>query len=406
MTTSNALQASQVKWKRLRSFSYTVTFVAVMGGAGAYLMAGGSVLLDADGFVTRCKVAVASPWPDARVRQIVVRPGDWVEAGQTIAVVESAAMSRSLADLAVETARVTSRLAQLEGRRSVVKALLPLGRANADQTSNFLGVLKDAQNKGLVVNRSMQQMTDAKLLAMDRLLSLQAEETALDTEINSNEGALQQVSTAYNDVRSTYGNGTLTAPASGYIGSRVAMVGEVLDSGRADVANIYTGPSYVLAYIPENYLFDIQDGQKVSVKGRGRVIAGHIEKVLPVTDALPPEFQLPNRVRGRGQLVRVAISGGENFAVDEKIQITSCLLNGCRIGVREVIQAAFPGIGGSKNDREAPPDNNSVKGLLQGMKTPPAAKEVASACAYQSLGRASSPATSERSNVPSTSVVR
>ena len=90
------------------------------------------------------------------------------------------------------------------------------------------------------------------------------------------------------------------------------------------VANIYTGPSYVLAYIPEKYLFEVEEGQKVSIKGRGQVIAGHIEKVLPVTEALPPEFQLPNRVRGRGQLARVALSDRENFAVDEKIHLTSC----------------------------------------------------------------------------------
>ena len=37
-------------------------------------------------------------------------------------------MSRSLADLAAEQARVTSRVAQLEARREVVKALLPMAR--------------------------------------------------------------------------------------------------------------------------------------------------------------------------------------------------------------------------------------------------------------------------------------
>lgn len=353
MTMSNELQASQVKWKRLRRFLYSTALVAGAGVIGTYVLAGGSVLLDADGLVTRRSVAVASPWPDARVRQIDVRPGDWVEAGQKIAVVESAAMSRSLADLAAEKARVSSRLAQLEARRTVVKALLPLARANADQTSDFLGTLQKAQTKGMVVNRSMQQMTTAKLEAMDKLSSLQAEVPSLETEISSNQDALREVSAAYGDLQQTYGSGILTAPASGYIGSKVAMAGEVLDSGRAYVANIYTGPSYVLAYIPENYLFEVEEGQKVSVKGRGQVIAGHIEKVLPVTEALPPEFQLPNRVRGRGQLVRVALSDRENFAVDEKIHLTSCYLESCRLGVSEMIQAALPGIARSKRNLEA-----------------------------------------------------
>src|SRR5262249_7553389 len=158
------------------------------------------------------------------------------------------------------------------------------------------------------------------------------------TEINTNKDALQQVAGAFQDLQRTYGSGVLTAPASGYVGSRVAMVGEVLSAGTSPVANIYTGDSYVLAYIPENYMFDVDPGQKVSVKGRGRTITGRIEKVLPVTEALPPEFQLPNRVRGRGQLVRVSIADADTFAVDEKIRLTGCYSNSCRLGVTDVIQ--------------------------------------------------------------------
>jgi len=360
---SNELKASEVKWKRLRRLVYSTLFVAAVGGTGLYVLGGSSVLLDADGLVTRRSVAVASPWTDARISKISVRPGDWVEAGQQIAVVESASMARSLADLAAEQARVASRVAQLEGRLTVVKALLPTAKANVEQTDSFLNTLEDAQTRGLVVNRSMQTMTKAQLEAQEKYLTLQAEQTSLVTEISSNQSALQQVASAFDDLRSTYGNGVLIAPASGYVGSKVAMVGEVLVSGNTDVANIYTGPSYVLAYIPENYLFDVQEGQKVSVKGRGQVITGEIERVLPVTDALPPEFQLPNRVRGRGQLVRVALTGPENFAVDQKVELTSCYLENCRLGVSELVQAAVTRLQGNTlaAAQEPVPDSPAVQ---------------------------------------------
>ena len=91
---SNQLQASQVKWKRLRKLVLTTMLVGSAGALSIYALGGGSLMLDADGMVTRRTVAVASPWPDARIREIDVRPGDWVEAGQRIAVVDSAAMSR------------------------------------------------------------------------------------------------------------------------------------------------------------------------------------------------------------------------------------------------------------------------------------------------------------------------
>jgi multidrug resistance efflux pump len=392
MTTSNELQASQVKWKRLRRFLYLTAFVTGLAVVSTYLLAGGSLILDADGFVTRCRVAVASPWPDARVRLIGVLPGDWVEAGQKVAVVESAAMSRSLADLAAEKARISSRLAQLEARRTVARALLLPASANAAQTGDFLDALQKAQAAGLVVNRSMQQMTAAKLEAMDKLLTLQGEVSSLETEVNSNQDALREVSKAYGDLQQTYGSGILTAPASGYIGSKVAIVGEVLVSGRADVANIYTGPSYVLAYIPESYLFEVEEGQKVSVRGRGQVVAGHIEKVLPVTEALPPEFQLPNRVRGRGQLVRVALSDRENFAVDEKIRLTRCYLNGCRLWYPNH-QAALPGIVRFQRNLEASRDESIMKVSDTPQTLRPTAERVGLACSTQTLAITSTSST-------------
>jgi multidrug resistance efflux pump len=341
---SNQLQASEVKWKRLRKLVTTTLLVGGAGGIAIYALNGGSVMLDADGLVTRQTVAVASPWPDARIREVNVRPGDWVEAGQKIAVVDSAAMQRSLADLASEQARVVGRVAQLEGRRDVVKALLPMAKIAAESSNAYMDTLQKANQNGLALTRSMQQTSAAQVLAMDKFLSLEAEKTSLEKEIDANQGALQQVSTAYADLQRTYGSGTLVAPASGYVGSHVAMVGEVLSAGTTPVANIYAGPSYVLAYIPENYLFDVEEGQKVSIKGRGRTATGFIERVLPVTDALPPEFQLPNRVRGRGQLVRVELSAPKDFALDEKVRLTSCYMENCRLGVSEIIQAALPNL--------------------------------------------------------------
>ena len=384
MAMNDELQASQIKWKRLRGFLFSTALMTASGGVGIYLLAGGSVLLNADGLVTRCRVAVASPWPDARVRQIVVRPGDWVEAGQKIAIVESAAMSRLLADLAAEKARVSSRLAQLSARRAVVKALLPSASANAAQTNAFLVTLQKARTRGIVVDRTIQTITAAKLDAMDKHLTLQEEVASLETEISSNQDALREVAAAYADSQKAYGSGLLSAPASGYIGSKVALVGEVLISGRADVANIYTGPSYVVAYIPENYMFDVAEGQKLRVRGRGHVVAGRIDKVLPVTEALPPEFQLPNRARGRGQLARVALLDPENFAVDEKVQLTSCYLGGCRVGVTDIIKATVPGLVRSAPKLVVAADGSTMISSGSAGGSPSSmTDQVTSACPYQ-----------------------
>jgi len=339
---SNELKASNVAWRKLRRVLITSALVIGACSLAVHALWGGSVLLNADGLVTSSSVAVASPWQDARVREIRVRPGDWVEAGQKIAVVDSAAMSRSLADLAAEKARMGARLAQLEARKTYVKTLLPLATASNAQTQAFVETLEKAEANGLVRNRTLQEMMTARVQASERLFSLQAEQSSLDVEVGATQDAFNQVSAAYADLQRTYNGGVLQASVSGHVGSKVAMVGEVLSASKDEVARLHTGTSFALAYIPEGYLFELEEGQMVAVKARGQVVPGHIERVLPVTEALPPEFQLPNKVRGRGQLVRVTLSPQHRFAVAEKIQVTGCYLENCRMGLSDIIRQALP----------------------------------------------------------------
>ena len=84
---SKELRESKVAWKKLRKFMVAAALVAA-GASGAYVVSTGGVFFGADGIVTRQRTAVAAPWPDARIREVYVRPGDSVEAGQKIAVVE------------------------------------------------------------------------------------------------------------------------------------------------------------------------------------------------------------------------------------------------------------------------------------------------------------------------------
>ena len=185
-------------------------------------------------------------------------------------------------------------------------------------------------------------MLTASVQAADRLLSMQAEQSSLAVEIEANKKALEQISNAYDNLQHSYDNGNLYAPVGGHIGSTVAMVGEVLSPGKDEIANIYTGDSYVLAYIPDSYWLKVQDGRNVAVKVRGQTVAGRIESVLPVTDALPPEFQLPTKARGRGQLVRVALNSDNNdIAVGQKAVVTNCYFRNCRFNLSGMIAAVL-----------------------------------------------------------------
>jgi multidrug resistance efflux pump len=337
MSGQNDLKASGVVWKRLKKILLTGTLVLGGGSVVAYSFSGDSFVLSADGLVARERVTIASPY-DGRLKQVLVQPGEAVVAGQKVAVVESATITRTLADLSTEKARIGARIAHLEGRKQVVAALVPVAEKTAAGARAFLNELTQAKNRGLALDRSIHETSANFMTAEERALSLKAEQQSLDIELQGTKVALVEVTTTYDSLQTMYNDGILTAPVSGTVGSTVGSVGEVLNGSNTKVAQVYTGESYALAYLPDSYLFDLREGQPVAVKARGRTLTANIERVLPVTEALPPEFQLPNRARNRGQLVRIDLEDQSHFAVDQKVNVTSCYVTGCKTGITEIVR--------------------------------------------------------------------
>lgn len=333
------LRASALAWSRLRRIVMAIVFIVGAGSLGFYLIPGG-LFLNADGLVLREPISVSAPY-DARIKEVMVRPGDHVDKGQTIAIVESPSLSRTLAELSAQRARIGTRVSELEARQKVTDQLLPIAEESANQAGAFLDELNKAGAKGLTVSRSLQEISAAHLTASERVISLKAEKETLQPQLNSNKLALDETNAAYNQLQQTYEDGVIRAPVAGYVGGTVASAGEVLSPGKDRIAQIFAGKSFVLAFMPESYLFDVEPGERVSVKARGRTVTGTVQKILPVTEALPPEFQLPNKARNRGQVVRIALQDPNQFAVEEKVRVTGCITNDCNTGLMSVVRSLF-----------------------------------------------------------------
>jgi hypothetical protein len=86
------------------------------------------------------------------------------------------------------------------------------------------------------------------------------------------------------------------------------------------------------------------------------LITGTVQEIPPLTDALPPEFQPPNKARNRGQVARITLQDPNQFAVNEKVRVTGCVANYCNPGLVNVVRSLF---GGSRNvatdDLKQPP---------------------------------------------------
>ncbi|MEH2541429.1 MULTISPECIES: HlyD family secretion protein [unclassified Bradyrhizobium] len=329
---SAPLNVSQVRWRRLRNLVLIAIGLAVTITIAIYLISGGVMLLRASGLVTREHIAIGAPYQETRVKEVFVRPGDRVEAGQKIAVVESTSLSRTLAELAVEKARLITRIGAIEARQAAIGMLLPAAEANARQAQDYLDKVAGASRNGLAVDRLLTDMTSAAFAAAEKHQSLKAERASLAGELAAYHNALKQVSDAYDSLQHAYAGGALHAPVAGYVGSKVMSAGAVLGPAGNDIATIHTGPSFILAYLPDSYLFDLKVGQRVYVRSYTQSIVGVVESLLPMTDAMPPEFQIPGDVRQRGQVFKISIPEGASLPLDQKVKISTCYLNMCESG--------------------------------------------------------------------------
>ncbi|MEH2533138.1 multidrug resistance efflux pump [Bradyrhizobium sp. AZCC 1588] len=338
---SAPLNVSQVRWRRLRNLVLIAIGLAVTGTIAVYLISGGVVLLKASGLVTRERITIGAPYQETRLSQVFVHPGDRVEAGQKIAVVESTSISRTLAELAVEKARLDTRIGTIEARQAAIDILLPAAQANARQVQDYLDKVSGASRNGLVVDKLLTDTTSAAFAAAEKHQSLKAERVSLAGELAVYQNALKEVSDTYYSLQRAYAGGALYAPVSGYVGSKVMSAGAVLGPGGNDVATIYTGPSFILAYLPDSYLFDLKVGQRVYVRSYTQSIVGVVEDLLPMTDAMPPEFQVPGDVRQRGQVFKISIPEGAFLPLDQKVKISTCYFSMCGSGAgipREIMR--------------------------------------------------------------------
>jgi multidrug resistance efflux pump len=271
---------------------------------------------------------VAPPY-ESSVAAIYVEPGERVRKGAPLVQLESAPLSRALAELAVRQAELISRMAQVKSKLHMTRNMLPFATEQNDQLHATLRQVEDARQRGFSNGRRIEESLTVSFSAHEKLIELQAQETGLTLELTMTEKAQKEAEAALAHLKRIYGDGRILAPVDGIVGPDVAAQGDVLVSG-AKVLRLYANEPYVLAYLPDNYLFGLSPGQEVLITTGTHQSVGSVETVLPVADSLPPEFQNTFRPRDRSQLVRIRLTDSSGFATHQKVRVSQCYLNKCR----------------------------------------------------------------------------
>ncbi len=316
-------RAGSVRWGRLIYLSLVTAFA----GSIAYYVAGNTVVLSADGIVLKDRYAVDASYP-AKVIEVFVKEGDRVETGTPLLRLESFEMVKELADMAYRDGELAIREGQLRGRLGAIKTIMPLAERTARESTSTVARFDTVSAKGLISALSKGDALRGSLQASERVADLGSQGAATEIELDLVEKARLVSGNAMDQLTSMYDGGNVRATAAGEVGVKVPIPGQVVSFGD-ELMQINGGNAYILAYLPDQYLFGVEAGMPVNVSGGGASVRGRVDAVLGVADALPAEFQNMFRPRDRSRLVRVVLDGAQPFAISQKVRVSGCAFGLC-----------------------------------------------------------------------------
>jgi multidrug resistance efflux pump len=302
-------------------------YLAAVTAAAVFLVlqvVGPFVFLDAAGLVTKERVILA-PEFNARVVAVHVAPGDQVRAGQPLLTVSSSETLDRIADLTAKLGQIAAREAQLSGRAKQGATLLPVAADRRARAQASYKTLQSLASRQLTTSNRISEAARELFEAEREYAQMAAEITTVQAELATTSSTRADLSRAIEDLRRSYNGGRLLAARDGQIGPSVVHPGTILKLGETAL-EIYSGHSFVVAYMPTNRLYSVEPGDNVIVTDGTTRARGRVERIEAMADVLPPEFQNVFSSRERQQVVRVElVSGAERLSVQTKIRVVGFL---------------------------------------------------------------------------------
>jgi multidrug resistance efflux pump len=281
---------------------------------------GDFLVFRANGLVVQERLDIEAEYI-GRLDEIPLRIGQRVEKGDVVAVVTSVEIAERLADLSLRVAELTQRDLEKAVDIEIAENLLPIADKRVTNSRIFQSQLAKLSDKGLATaDRLLDVMTENNT-AEEGIIRLKARLAADKTAKAALQPALKQTQTAISDLNRLYGGGVIRSPVSGVVDSTLPARGEVFLTGE-QILSLYSGRKFVLAYLPTRYLFPVGVGEKVTLSSGQMTVQGVVAEILPVSDALPKEFQNTFKPAERNQLARIQIEHDASFPLHTKVDVT------------------------------------------------------------------------------------
>jgi multidrug resistance efflux pump len=283
---------------------------------------GEMLYLRSEGLVVGQPSVVAAEFP-VTVRDLLVREGEHVKAGQVAAVVTSQEVLETIARLSADIAARQVRLGELRIRDQTIDAMLALAE---DRDKVATSARKEFERLVQQGYQSLDKRTaaiESEYRSRQDLETLKAEKRSVDEELKILGTVLGEAQSALHDLRRNYDEGRLRVSIDGIVSRLSVDKGAVVRAGEP-LIEIYGLPHYVLAYLPTGGLYTVVAGDPVEISSGLRTMRGTIVRVEPFAAALPREFQRSFIPVERQQVIRVEFASGVELPpLFTKVQIRS-----------------------------------------------------------------------------------
>lgn len=281
-------------------------------------IAGDKVFLRADGLVLQTRNVVEAT-SLIQIRDVRVAPGQSVQKGEVLLQAQSYEVIDRLSQLSLLEADLAEREAALRKESTLAKNLLPLIKARNEELAATSTTSKRAQVSGRTSSRR-QTAIERLYVANVELETFTAEINGLAEELKAVVEARRRARKAVKDLSNHYNEGIYHVRSDGTVGDTVPAVGEVFNPGEP-MLTVLSGKPYVLAYLPQAYLFNIVPGDSVVVIGGNIRRMGTIVRILPVSQSVPDEFRNAFRLDETRQLARIELKEGIQFPTFSAVRI-------------------------------------------------------------------------------------
>ena len=246
-------------------------------------------------------IAVLPQTTGLQIRQILVDEGDFVKAGQVMAVLDNSVLQ----------AEIEEAKAEVESNQAVVKqrqAALAQERASEDEAQRNFERNRQLADAGAISRQELDTRATAVATAKEAVRVAQANINSAQADVRSSIARVQQLQTRL-------GQTTVRAPAAGVVAQKNVEIGNVAGTQQL-FSIIQNGELELLAQVPANQLSQVKIGAtaQISYDADSRVrLQGRVREIAPLVNEQNRQATVkinipPTELLRPGMFARAAIS--------------------------------------------------------------------------------------------------